>query len=205
MGKKQIGELQPTELVIALIIADLSAMPMENLNTPIFYGIIPILTLFIIGEFFSYIAMKSDRARGIIYGKPSILLEHGKILEAELRKQRFNINDLLEQLRICGYPSIEDIEYAILETTGELSIIPISSKRPVTPEDMKLKIQQEGLPVTAIIDGRVLSYNLRLKDLDENWLHKELSKNKIASPKDVFFAFITDNNELKFQLKDNSV
>jgi uncharacterized membrane protein YcaP (DUF421 family) len=203
MGKKQIGELQPTELVVALVIADLSAVPMENLNVPILYGIIPVLTLFIIGEFFSFIALKSDKARGFIYGKPSILIEHGRILEGELRKQRFNINDLLEQLRIGGYPSIEDVEYAILETTGVLSIIPKSTKRPVSTEDLKLKVQQEGLPITAIIDGRILSHNLQLKNLDDKWLQNQLSINKIASAHDVFFAFITDNNEFKFQLKAN--
>ena len=203
MGKKQIGELQPTELVVALVIADLSAVPMENLNVPILYGIIPVLTLFIIGEFFSFIALKSDKARGIIYGKPSILIEHGKILEGEMRKQRCNINDLLEQLRIGGYPTLEDVEYAILETTGVLSIIPKSNKRPVSTEDLNLKVQQAELPITVIIDGRIHTYNLQLRNLDEKWLDKQLSKNKIASAHDVFFAFITDNNELKFQLKDN--
>lgn len=204
MGKKQIGELQPTELVVALVIADLSAVPMENLNVPILYGIIPIFTLFIIGEIFSFIALKSDKARGIIYGKPSILVEHGKILEGELRKQRFNINDLLEQLRIGGYPSLEDVEYAILETTGDLSIIPKSTKRPVNTEDLKLHVDQEELPVTAIIDGRILTYNLHLRNLDEKWLQKQLSINKIASAHDVFFAFITHNNEFKYQLKTHN-
>ena len=204
MGKKQIGELQPTELVVALVIADLSAVPMENLNVPILYGIIPIFTLFIIGEIFSFIALKSDKARGIIYGKPSILVEHGKILEGELRKQRFNINDLLEQLRIGGYPSLEDIEYAILETTGDLSIIPKSTKRPVNTEDLKLHVDQEELPVTAIIDGRILTYNLHLRNLDEKWLQKQLSINNIASAHDVFFAFINHNNEFKYQLKTHN-
>lgn len=204
MGKKQIGELQPTELVVALVIADLSAVPMENLNVPILYGIIPVLTLFIIGEFFSFIALKSDKARGIIYGKPSILIEHGKILESELRKQRFNINDLLEQLRIGGYPSLADVEYAVLETTGDLSIIPKSTKRPVNTGDLNLGVHQERLPITAIIDGRILTYNLHLKNLDEKWLQNQLSANKIASAHDVFFAFITDNNEFKFQLKNNT-
>ncbi|MDF2531744.1 MAG: hypothetical protein K0Q65_1325 [Clostridia bacterium] len=202
MGKKQIGELQPTELVVALVIADLSAVPMESLNTPILYGIIPILTLFIIEEFFTFIALKSDKARGVIYGKPSILVEHGKILESEMRKQRFSINDLLEQLRIAGYPSVDEIEYAILETTGDLSTIPKSNKRAITTEDMNLVVEQEGLPITAIIDGRILSYNLRLKNLDDAWLQEQLRVNQIVSAKDVFFAFVTDQNEFKFQLKD---
>lgn len=204
MGKKQIGELQPTELVVALVIADLSAVPMESLNTPIFYGIIPILTLFIIEEVFAYIALKSDKARGIIYGKPSILIEHGKILEAELRKQRFNINDLIEQVRIAGYTSVNDVEYAILETTGELSVVPKAAKRSITTEDLKLKVEEEQLPVTAIIDGRVLSFNLSLKGLDDAWLTEQLDKHGISSPKEVFFAYIENKDEFKYQLKDKT-
>jgi uncharacterized membrane protein YcaP (DUF421 family) len=95
------------------------------------------------------------------------------------------------------------VEYAILETTGDLSIIPKSSKRPVNTEDLKLNVDQEGLPITAIIDGRILTYNLHLKNLDEKWLQNQLSMNKIDSAHDVFFAFITNDNELKFQLKTN--
>lgn len=201
MGKKQIGELQPTELVFALIIADLAAVPMENLNVPILYGIIPVFTLFIIEEFLSFIALKSDKARGVIYGKPSILIEHGKILENEMRKQQFNINDLLEQLRIKGHTSVEDVEFAILETNGQLSTIPKATKRPVITEDMKLNVQKAELPITAIIDGRILSHNLELIGLDNDWLLKELKKLKISSPKDVFFAFITGKNQLTYQLK----
>lgn len=203
MGKKQIGELQPTELVVALVIADLSAVPMENLNTPILYGIIPILTLFIIEETFSFIALKSDKARGIIYGKPSILIEHGKILENELRKLRFNINDLLEQLRIAGYSSIEDIEFAILETSGQLSTIPKASKRPIITSDMNIESEEEELPMTAIIDGRILSRNLSLIGLDEAWLLEELKKQNITSPKDVFFAHITSKKKIWYQLKSD--
>lgn len=202
MGKKQIGELQPTELVVALLIADLSSVPMENLNTPIFYGIIPILTLFIIEESFTFIALKSDKARGIIYGKPSILVEHGKIMEKELRKQRFNVNDLLEQMRLCGYAAVADVEFAILETSGQLSLIPKAAKSPVTNETMNTNAKDEELPITVIIDGRVLSQNLELKQLDEAWLTKELAKQKISSPHDVFFAYISNENSLWCQLKE---
>lgn len=202
MGKKQIGELQPTELVFALVIADLSAVPMEDINVPILYGIIPIFTLFIIEEFLSFIALKSDKARGVIYGKPSILIEHGKILEAEMRKQQFNINDLLEQLRIKGHASVDEVEFAILETNGQLSTIAKATKRPVNPQDLKLDVNQEELPITAIIDGRILSRNLELLGLDDAWLLKELEKEKISSPREVFFAFLTEKNKLTYQLKN---
>ncbi len=183
MGKKQIGEMQPTELVLALVIADLSAVPMESLNTPILYGIIPILTLFIIEETLSYIALKSDKARGIIYGKPSIIIEHGRILEVELKKLNFNINDLLEQLRLNGFTSVDDVEFAILETNGKLSTVSKAAKRTITTSDMKIAVADEELPVTAVIDGRILSSNLQLIGLNNAWLEKELAKKGVYNYK----------------------
>lgn len=202
MGKKQIGEMQPTELVLALVIADLSAVPMESLNTPILYGIIPILTLFIIEETLSYIALKSDKARGIIYGKPSVIIEHGKILELELKKLSFNINDLLEQLRLSGFTSVDDVEFAILETNGQLSTIPKATKRAVTPSDMKLNVENEELPITAVIDGRILSKNLQLIGLDDAWLEKQLAKQGVNDYKKVLIAYILKDKKLMLQLKN---
>lgn len=202
MGKKQIGEMQPTEFVLALVLADLSAVPMESLNTPILYGIIPILTLFIIEETLSYVALKSDKARGFIYGKPSIIIEHGKILEAELKKLNFNINDLLEQLRLSGFTSVDDVEFAILETNGQLSTVPKAAKRTITTSDMKLNAETEELPITAVIDGRILSSNLKLIGLDDVWLEKQLAKKGVKSYKKVLIAYILKDNKLMYQLKD---
>jgi uncharacterized membrane protein YcaP (DUF421 family) len=203
MGKRQIGELQPAELVFALVVADLAAIPMENVDTPLLSGIIPIITLFIAEELLSYISMKSERARGIISGKPSILIQKGKILEGEMRKLRYNINDLLEQLRLNGISNVEDVEFAILETSGQLSSFPIAAKQPVRACDMNLNLQGDDLPYTVIIDGRIHSYNLSLIGLDEQWLTKELTKRKINSAKDVFFAFVTSDHNLHLQLKAN--
>ena len=124
MGKRQVGQLQPSELVVALIIADLAAVPMSEVGIPLINGIIPIITLFIMEELLSYISMKSERARGLISGKPSILIERGTIIEDELRRIRYNINDLLEQLRLKNFSNVEDVSYAILETSGQLSVIP---------------------------------------------------------------------------------
>ncbi|MGB7606629.1 MAG: DUF421 domain-containing protein [Lutisporaceae bacterium] len=202
MGKKQIGEMQPTELVLALVIADLSAVPMESLNTPILYGIIPILTLFIIEETLSYIALKSDKARGIIYGKPSIIIEHGRILEAELRKLNFNINDLLEQLRLNGFTSVDDVEFAILETNGKLSTVPKAAKRSITTSDLNIEVDTEELPITAVIDGRILSSNLQLIGLDDKWLEIQLAKQGVHTYKKILIAYILKDRKLIFQLKN---
>jgi len=203
LGKRQIGQLQPSELVVALIIADLAAVPMANVGIPLISGIIPIITLFIMEELLSYISMKSERARGIICGKPSILIERGVILEKELRRIRYNINDLLEQMRLKNFPNLEDIDYAILETSGQLSVIPKPEVKPATIKDLNIKPTAQNLPVTIIIDGRVISDNLYKVGLSNDWLSNELKTNKIKSAKDVFFAYLNPESKLVYQLNGN--
>jgi len=204
MGKKQVGQLQPSELVVALIIADLAAVPMSEVGIPLINGIIPIITLFIMEELLSYISMKSERARGLISGKPSILIERGTIIEDELRRIRYNINDLLEQLRLKNFSNVEDVNYAILETSGQLSVIPKEEKSPVTLKDMNLKAKTQHLPVTVIIDGRIISDNLYKIGLSNNWLADQLRKNSIKSSEDVFFAYLNPERKFIYQLRSNS-
>lgn len=202
MGKRQIGQLQPSELVVALIIADLAAIPMGNTGIPLIAGIIPILTLFVCEALLSYISLKSQIARRIISGKPSIVIEKGNILEHELRKQRFNIDDLMEQLRLKNVSDIKDVEYAILETGGQISIILKTEKKTVTREDLNLKLPYEGLPISLIIDGYVNHQNLSIAGHDINWLQNQLKKNNIKSPKDILFAYISEDKKFIYQLKD---
>lgn len=204
MGKRQIGQLQPSELVVALVIADLAAVPMANVGIPLINGIIPIITLFIMEELLSYISLKSERARGLICGKPSILIERGVIVEKELRRIRYNLNDLLEQIRLKDFSNLEDIDYAIIETSGQLSVIPKADKRPVTIKDMYITPKPQHLPVTIIIDGRIISDNLHKIGLCNNWLEDELKRNKIKSAKDVFFAYLNPEKKFVYQLKGNS-
>lgn len=204
MGKRQIGQLQPSELVVALVIADLAAVPMGNVGIPLLNGIIPIITLFIMEELLSYISMKSEKARGLISGKPSILIERGVIIEEELRRLRYNLNDLLEQLRLKNFANLEDIDYAILETSGQLSVIPKPEKKPLTLKDMNLNPKMQHLPVTVIIDGRTNSDNLHKIGLSNDWLANELKKNNIKSPMDVFFAYLNPDKKLIYQLRGAS-
>ncbi len=202
MGKRQIGQLQTSELVVSLIIADLAAIPMGNVGIPLLSGIVPILTLFIGEALLSFIALKSQVARKILSGKPSIVISKGKIVEKELSRQRFNIDDLIEQLRIKNVASIEDVEYAILETGGNLSVILKTPKMPVIREDLKINAKYKGLPTTLIIDGHLIKENLTVAGINDNWLHKELRNNKISSIEDIFFAFVNPDKTFKFQLKD---
>lgn len=202
MGKKQIGQLQPSELVVALVIADLASVPMANIEIPLIYGIIPIITLYICEELISYISMLNGKARGIICGKPSILIEKGVIMESELRKERYNINDLLEQLRLKDYTKVDDIEYAILETCGQVSVIAKSQNKPPTRSDMGIHIRQEEIPISLIIDGEINYLNLRISNLTTDWLNSELKRYNIKSEKQIFFAYITSDNKLHYQLKE---
>lgn len=204
MGKRQIGQLQPFELVITIIISELAAVPMQNTGIPLLYGIVPILILMIAQIILSFVSLKSIKARALICGKPNILIEDGKIREDELSRLYININDLLEQLRVKGYPNIRDVEFAILETEGQLSIIPKSSKRPITPQDMNMNPSQELLPITLIIDGKILKENLSIARMNESILINNLKKSKISSPDQVLFAGLDSSGTFFYQEKSNT-
>lgn len=204
MGKRQIGQLQPYELVIVIMLSALAAIPMENTGIPLLSGLVPIFVLVLAQVTLSYLALKSERARGVICGAPSVVIENGKIVEKEMQRLRYNINDLLEQLRAKNFSNISDVEFAILETSGQLSVIPKSGKRPVNPEDMGLPTKYEGLPVTLIIDGYVFRKNLAGINLSEEWLREELLKFGVHSFKDVLFASLDTEGKLFFQVKSKA-
>lgn len=201
MGKRQIGQLQPFELVIALMISELAAMPMQNTSIPLFHGIIPIITLLVLQVLISILQLKSEVARYIFCGKPSILIEKGKINIKELKSNRLNLNDLLEELRLKDYYNLEDIEYAILETGGQLSIIPKSELEPATRKDLNVKSKQDMLPVTLILDGKINTNNLKLINKDQSWLNSQLNKKNISSANQVFLALLDSKGKLVYQLK----
>ena len=202
MGKRQIGQLQPFELAIAIMISELAAVPMQNTGIPLINGIIPILTLLIAQLLMSMLSLKSIRARSLICGKPTILIEKGQIKEEELRKELYTLNDLLEQLRIKDYPNIADVEYAILETNGQLSVIPKSQKRPLNPQDMDIKTDYEGITIDAIIDGHILSNNLKAAGKDKQWLLQELNKKHYKDANEILFACIDSSGKLYCQPRE---
>lgn len=201
MGKREIGQLQPFELVVALMIADLAAIPMQDTGLPLLGGIIPIVVLMLAQVTLAYITMLNGKGRTLVCGRPSVLVENGRLVEEELRKQRYNINDLLVQLRDKEYYNLGDVEFAILETNGQLSVIPKSQKRPLQPSDLSIDTSYEGVPMTLIMDGQVLTDNLKKVQLDEAWLRAELKKFGIKRPKDVFFASLDTSGKLYYQLK----
>jgi Predicted membrane protein len=202
MGKHQIGQLQPYELVITILISELAAVPMQDTDIPLINGIIPILTLLLIQITLSFISLKSSGARRIICGGPSVLIENGKIQQSELSKLRYSINDLLEQLRLKDIPNVADVEFAILETCGKLSVIPKSQKRPVNPEDLKLNTSYEGLPTTLIVDGTLQHHHLKKARLTEEWLRNELAKFGWTQWNQILLASLDSAGKLFIQPKE---
>lgn len=202
MGKREIGQLQPFDLVVILMISDLAAIPSENMGIPLMAGVLPIIVLLLTSIFLSILEMKSIRARGILNGTPSILIERGRIIEKELVRNRFSLTDLLEELRMGNVPNIADVEFAVLETNGKVSIVPKSLKRPVTPEDLNLQPAYEGLPLTLIMDGKLDQANLAHSQKDLKWLENELKKQNINHIEEVFFASLDSSGNLFIQEKE---
>ena len=180
MGKREIGQLQPFELAISIMIADLASIPMTEIGIPIFNGIIPILGLLVMHLIISIINMKSLKAREVICGKPTILIYRGKIDEKALKKERFTINELEERLRGNNVVNLGDVEYAILETSGQVTVIQKPNKRTTIPEDFNIMPEYEGIAYDLVVDGKIMKENLRKIEKDEKWLRKEVGKFHIS-------------------------
>lgn len=203
MGKRQIGELQPFELVIAIMISDLASLPMQDTRLPLLHGIIPIITMLMLQILISEIQLKSEKVRKIIDGTPSILIRRGKINIKQLKNQRMSINDLMVGLRLQGYLNIDDVEYAILETDGQISVIPKEPYSPLVKQDLNINSKQSELPICVIMDGRINNKNLDEANKTLSWLKNRMEENNISDEKDVFIAFTNSRGDFIFQLKDN--
>ena len=176
MGKREIGQMQPFELVIAMMIADLASTPMSEIGIPILYGIIPILGLLMMHIIISVINLKSIKMREIICGKPRILIYRGKIDETAMIQENFTINELQERLRVNNISNLGDVEFAILETSGQISVVQKPAKRNLRPEDLNITANYEGIAFDLVIDGKVMRDNLEKINKDYNWLADEVGK-----------------------------
>ena len=202
MGKRQIGEMQPSELAVAIMISDLASIPMQEVDIPLISGVVPVLTLLVIEVLMSFICLKNATFRKIMTGEPSIIVYNGKILEKEMKKLRFNLSDLLEQLRINGCTALGDVQIAVLETTGQLSIVKKSDANPVTVGDLQLKnIPQSELPCMVIVDGEINESELTRSGKSLNWLRSELEKRNQKAC-DLFYAELYSNGDILFQIKE---
>ena len=182
------------------MIADVASVPMQNAGTPILQGIVPILALLMGEVIVSFLNIKFQFFHKILTGKPAILVKNGQIIETNLKRQRYGMEELLEQIRILGYPDIRDVEYVILETSGQISVIPKPEKNQVTLKDLNLTVNKIGYPRIAIFEGKVYENNLKHIGYNKEWLKKRL-KERNLSIKNIFVLIVDESGGIFFQEK----
>ena len=193
LGKRQIGDLEPSELALTMSIADLAAVPMQNYGIPLVNGILPIATMLCLSMLVSFLSLKSIRFRALVCGKPAMIISDGKIIQHSMAENRLTLDELFEQLRTQGYSDLRAVKYAILETSGQLSILPYTRESPLTPQDAGLTpIDRVTLPMFIINDGRIMDDNLKISGHDRAWLDHQLERYKLRSPDQVFLMTVDE-------------
>lgn len=201
MGKRQLAQLQPFEVVITLMIAELAAVPMGDVSISLFSGVISILTLLFAHALISLLSYKSERFRSFVCGKPNVLIRHGRMQHSEMERLCFDLSDLLEGMRSQGVLNIADVECAILETNGTLNVFPKAQARPAHAGELGLSVGYEGVPLVLILDGVVQTEALTLGKLDRAWLTDVLRTAGVLAPERVLLASVDTAGRLYLQEK----
>ena len=202
LGKRQLGEMELSEFVVAVLIADLAAHPLQDMGIPLMNGLIPILILFCCEVLIAGLSIKSIRLRSLVFGKPSLLIAHGQILQREMYKNRFTLDELTQELRAKGITDLNAVSYGVLETNGKLSLILTTRESPLTPAQMGIDCPPEGYPSILISDGAVLEDNLRRLGLDRSWLEGQLRQRGASSPRQVFLMTADENGSIYYAAKE---
>lgn len=192
LGKRQVGQMEPSEFVVTMLIANLASVPLEDWDIPVWGGLVPMGIVFVCERLISTLCLKSIRARRLLCGKPVILIENGRLLEENLRRTRVNLDELSGHLREQGILQMETVQFAILETNGSITVFPFPEYTPA-PEGPGAKKQE--LPYTVISDGHILTGNLQLLGRDEEWLRKKLH-GKSLRPEQIFLMTLTESGEV---------
>ena len=195
MGKRQIGDMQPFELVATLVIADLATIPMSDVSIPIFYGVIPLLTLVVLHHIFTIINRKSILFRKVFNGKPVIVINKDGIDYDALKRLNMTINDLTEGLRMNGCFDLNSVAFAIVETNGNISVMQKASCQPPSAEDLDVNVEDENMQIILINEGKVLKENIEYVGLDIKTLENELKKEKINTLKDILILALDLNGK----------
>ena len=200
MGKRQIGEMQPFELVLTQIIADLATIPMSEISVPVLHGVVPVLCLVLLHFFLTFLSSKSTKFAKFFNGKPIIVINPNGIDNVALKNLDMSIDDVFESLREAGFFSVEQVQYAIMETNGKLSVLPKSDFAPLTASDMKIKNEESQIPVTLICEGKIMKENLSVLDVSKQDVLDFLKKRKIKSVKDVLLLTIDRSGQVFLQI-----
>lgn len=202
LGKRQLGELELNELVVSVLIANLAGLPLQDIGVPLMNGILPVIILFCCEVLISGATMGSIKLRALIYGKPSILIENGVIIQSEMKKNRFTLDELTEELRNKNILDITKVKYAILETDGKLNTILSPPERPVSAGQLNIECADEPMPNIIINNGRVISNNLKINGQSEKWLEQELRRHGVSDPKDVYLLTLSQSGKVYFAKKE---
>ena len=201
MGKRQLAQLQPYEVVITLMISDLATQPMGDVEMPLLGGVVAILTLLLLHSLLSALSFWSMPLRAIICGRPSVLVRNGKICEEELSRLCFDLSDLMEGIRSQGFVGLHEMGSVILETNGALSVVPAAENRPATRGEQGLEAKYDGIPLTLILDGKLQKRTLAIAGKDEAWLRTLLAQQGIEQTKRVLIALLNTQGQLLVQEK----
>ena len=201
MGKRQIGQMEPSEFVVAMLVADLAAIPMQNNAIPLVNGLVPMLVVMGLELILSHLSLKSIRLRKMLCGKPVILIDNGKIVQENLRRTQVTLDELSGHLREKDVLDVQTVQYAILETNGNLSVFPYPAEQPATAKDAKVKASRQYLPVTVVSDGKLLPENLKRAKKDGAWLRKVLLERN-ATLEGTYLLTVDDGNHVYYIPKE---
>ena len=195
MGKRQIGEMEPAEFVVTMLIANLAAIPMQDSGIPLLSGLVPILTVLGVQLILAVASMRFIAFRRLLCGKPVILIDNGKILQENLKSARINLDELTGQLRAKDVLDIRTVQFAILETSGDLSVFPYPKEKPASAKDAGVQATGQHLPVTVVEDGYLSRENLERAKKDEKWLEKVLSQHN-CGVKETFLLTVDESGQV---------
>ena len=201
MGKRQIGQMEPSEFVVAMLVADLAAIPMQNNAIPLVNGLVPMLVVMGLELILSHLSLKSIRLRKMLCGKPVILIDNGRIVQENLRRTQVTLDELSGHLREKDVLDIQTVQYAILETNGNLSVFPYPAEQPAAAKDAKVKASRQYLPVTVVSDGKLLPENLKRAKKDGAWLRKVLLERN-ATLEGTYLLTVDDGNHVYYIPKE---
>ena len=201
MGKRQVGQMEPSEFVVTMLVANLASIPLEETDLPMTAGLIPILTVLVLEFAFSALSLRSIFFRKLLCGKPVILIENGTILQENLRKTRVTLDELTGHLREKDVLDLSSVQYAILETNGNLSVFPYPKEKPASAKDAGIQARKQYIPLTIVSDGKLLEENLRKSGKDRRWLEGVL-RNHNATLEDTWLLTVDGSDKILFYRRD---
>lgn len=201
LGKRQLGQMEPSEIAVTMMVADLATVPMQNAESRLSDGVIPILAVLILEFVLSELSVRNIKIRQIMCGKPVILMENGKFLQKNLKKTRITLDEIVSKLREKDVMDLATVQYAILETGGNISVFLLPEHKPAKAKDAGIPVEKELFPVAVISDGRVMTDNLKKAGKDRNWLEKELKQAKLTE-KEVFLLTVDQTNRVQIFPKE---